>query len=322
DHVYAMWSVFDGNSVKIHESISRDRGQTFTAPTQISVRSQTGPATTYVYPSVDAAGNLYVALASFASASGSVDADIYVTRSTDDGETFSPWVKVAHSTGNPGDFVNGNFRDGILESFAASQTYPGHLYVTYEQWDGTQMDVKLSESIDGGFVWRDRGIVNDATNSATTDQFQPSVAAGVGGAVGVAFYDRRGTCPADQSVAAGNAGAGNTCADVTLQAYRETGMGTYSTPAGSNARMTLNAFDPSQPVQHVDGLGQQACSAHRDPCTEVFLGDYFGLAVSAGNFYGLFVSTHYPSNVKADEGGRVYYQQQVLATVPRAQLGL
>ncbi|MDX6510977.1 MAG: hypothetical protein QOE36_481, partial [Gaiellaceae bacterium] len=42
DHVYAMWSVFDGNSVKIHESISRDRGQTFTAPTQISVRSQTG----------------------------------------------------------------------------------------------------------------------------------------------------------------------------------------------------------------------------------------------------------------------------------------
>jgi hypothetical protein len=49
-----------------------------------------------------------------------------------------------------------------------------------------------------------------------------------------------------------------------------------------------------------------------------FIGDYFGLAVSAGNIYGLFVSTHYPSGVKADGGGPVYYQQQVLATVPRA----
>ena len=33
------------------------------------------------------------------------------------------------------------------------------------------------------------------------------------------------------------------------------------------------------------------------------------------------VSTHYPSNVTADEGGPIYYQQQVLATVPRAGIG-
>jgi hypothetical protein len=33
------------------------------------------------------------------------------------------------------------------------------------------------------------------------------------------------------------------------------------------------------------------------------------------------VSTHYPSNVTADEGGPIYYQQQVLATVPRAAFG-
>jgi hypothetical protein len=52
-----------------------------------------------------------------------------------------------------------------------------------------------------------------------------------------------------------------------------------------------------------------------------FIGDYFGLAVSAGNIYALFVSTHYPSDVPADGGGPVYYQQQVLATVPRSQFG-
>jgi hypothetical protein len=53
-----------------------------------------------------------------------------------------------------------------------------------------------------------------------------------------------------------------------------------------------------------------------------FIGDYFGLAVSTGNIYVLSVSTHYPSSVQADEGGPVYYQQQVLSTVQRSALGL
>jgi hypothetical protein len=52
------------------------------------------------------------------------------------------------------------------------------------------------------------------------------------------------------------------------------------------------------------GLGQIACTGVDDPCTEVFIGDYLGLAVSDGNIYGLFVSTHYPSSVRADEGGK------------------
>ena len=57
--------------------------------------------------------------------------------------------------------------------------------------------------------------------------------------------------------------------------------------------------------------------AHEDPCTtNAFIGDYFGLAISGGNIYALMVSTHYPSDVQADGGGPVYYQQQVLATVP------
>jgi hypothetical protein len=33
------------------------------------------------------------------------------------------------------------------------------------------------------------------------------------------------------------------------------------------------------------------------------------------------VSTHYPSGVQGDDGGPVYYQQQVLATVPRTEFG-
>ena len=76
------------------------------------------------------------------------------------------------------------------------------------------------------------------------------------------------------------------------------------------------------PDQHVGGIGQMACAGHRDPCTtNAFIGDYFGLAISQGNIYALFVSTHYPSSVPADEGGFVYYQQQILATVPRSAIG-
>jgi hypothetical protein len=56
-------------------------------------------------------------------------------------------------------------------------------------------------------------------------------------------------------------------------------------------------------------------------CAVEFIGDYFGLAISDHNIYGLFVSTHYPSDVTADDGGPVYYQQQVLATVARADFG-
>jgi hypothetical protein len=106
---------------------------------------------------------------------------------------------------------------------------------------------------------------------------------------------------------------------VSLQAYHDNG--TTVTPVESNVRITHYAWDPSEPVQHVGGIGQVACSGHDDPCTDVFIGDYFGLALSNNNVYGFFVSTHYPSGVRADEGGRVYYQQQVLAAVPRSGFG-
>jgi hypothetical protein len=65
-----------------------------------------------------------------------------------------------------------------------------------------------------------------------------------------------------------------------------------------------------------------ACAAVDDPCTESFIGDYFGLAISATRVYALSVSTHYPSSVRADDGGPVYYQQQVLSTLKRSDLGV
>jgi hypothetical protein len=53
---------------------------------------------------------------------------IYVTRSSDDGRSWSPFVPVTTVETLPGGCPpNTTFRDGITESFAASPTYPGHL---------------------------------------------------------------------------------------------------------------------------------------------------------------------------------------------------
>jgi hypothetical protein len=137
----------------------------------------------------------------------------------------------------------------------------------------------------------------------------------------VAFYDRRGTCPDDPSVLAQDVGAANTCIDTSLQAYKESETGLATKATSGNVRISDDAWDASNPAQHVGGIGQMACSGHDDPCTESFIGDYFGLAISPANIYTLGVSTHYASSVPADEGGPVYYQQQVLATVPRSGFG-
>jgi hypothetical protein len=185
------------------------------------------------------------------------------------------------------------------------------------------MGVRFSQSIDGGSTWSAPVTVNDNVDAAgaPTDQFQPSVAAVPGGAVAVAFYDRRQACPSDASILAADRGRDNFCIDTSLQAFKDTGAG--AVPVGSNARISQFAWDPEQPGQQVDGISQYPCAGHQDPCSKGrgFIGDYFGLAISNANIYALMVSTHYPSTVKADGGGPVYYQQQVLATVARASFG-
>ncbi|MGZ4352116.1 MAG: sialidase family protein [Gaiellaceae bacterium] len=329
DHVYAMWTTFNGaaGNGKINVAVSRDRGQTFSKPAVLTEPKYTSPANTYVYPSVGPDGTVYVAfVGGFDTTNKNRVGSVYVTKSTDDGVTWTPFTRAASPVENPnGYFANTRFRDGIIENFAASPDYPGHVYLTYEDWDpaaGTS-NVEFTQSTDGGLTWSAPVQVNDDADTAASDQFQPSVAAGSGGAVAVAFYDRRGTCPSDPSVLPADVGRANFCVDVSLQAFRDSGSG--AVPVGANVRVSKYAWDPEQPGQTIGGLSQYPCAAHTDPCPQGggFIGDYFGLAVSAGNVYALSVSTHYPEpGVSADDGGRVYDQQQVLATVARSALGI
>jgi hypothetical protein len=324
DHVYAMWTTFNGaaGNGKIRLAVSRDRGQTFSKAVTITMPGVTTPATTYVYPSVGSDGTLYVAyVGGFDTTNKNRVGHVYVTRSTDDGVTFAPPVEAATPRENPNGFLpNTLFRDGIIENFVSSPTHGGHLYLTYEDWDGDQFDVRFTQSLDGGLTWATPVRVNDVGRA---DQFQPSVAAGPDGAVAVAFYDRRADCPNDPSILPEHRGDANTCIDVSLQAYKDTGAGAVR--VGSNVRVSQFTWDPDQSQQKVGGITQYACAGHDDPCPagRGFIGDYFGLAISRANVYTFAVSTHYPSTtVVADDGGPVYYQNQVLGTVPRSTLGL
>jgi hypothetical protein len=328
DHVYAAWAVFNGSSpgqgIKVRMAVSRDRGQSFAKAVTLTPPSQVSAGATYVYPEIDAAGTVYVAVVSFPP--NGTASTIYVARSTDDAQTFGAFVPITTVNMAPaGVLPNTRFRDGITESFAASPTYPNHLYLTYEDWDPVagQMDVKFTQSTDGGATWTTPAVVNDNVDvpGAPTDQFQPSIAAGPNGAIAVAFYDRRGACPNDASILAADVGRVNFCIDTSLQAYKDSGSG--AVPVGANVRISQFTWDPEQPGQHLGGLSQYPCAGARDPCPtgSGFIGDYFALAISAGNIYILMVSTHYPSTVTADEGGPIYYQQQVLATVPRTGFG-
>jgi hypothetical protein len=316
DHVYATWDVINKNATKIRVAVSRDRGQSFSKAITLTSPSQSGPSNSSGYSSIDAAGNVYLGYES-SPVNGKGESSVFVTRSTDDGVHWGPFVRAASFTVHR--LPNTTFRLGIPESFAASPTYPGHLYVAYETWNGTSMDIMFTQSTDGGATWSAPVKVNDNVDASgqPTDQFQPEVAAGPNGAVAVAFYDRRDPCPGDPSVLPADAGKANFCINTSLQAYKDSGSG--AVPVGGNARITDFGWDPEQPGQSVGGLSQRVCSDAN--CAVGFIGDYFGLAISDHNIYGLFVSTHYPSDVTADGGGPVYYQQQVLATVPRSAVG-
>src|SRR5262249_46287335 len=132
DHVYAAWAVYNGQTTKIRIAVSRDRAQSFSKAVTLSAPSNTGPVVEFVYPTVDAGGNVYVAVAAD-KPTGNDQKTIYVARSTDDGVTWSKFIPVADASQLPGCCLpNTTFRDGILEHFAASPTHPGHLYMVWE----------------------------------------------------------------------------------------------------------------------------------------------------------------------------------------------
>jgi len=237
----------------------------------------------------------------------------------DDGRTWSDFSRVASTTVLRSCCLAGsNVHDGVVEFLDASRELPGHAYVVFESVRGANVDVLLSATRDGGRTWSAPAPV--ATAPATADRFQPVVASGPGGVVAVSWYDRRFPCPDSAAVLPEHRGVRGWCIATMLRPYRDNRA--WLEPTRDELVATRRPWDPYEPAQHRGGIGQLACEDPEDPCGEIFIGDYFGLAVTPKRVQVLSASTAYPSAVHADEGGPIYYQQQLLAIVPRGPLGL
>ena len=170
---------------------------------------------------------------------------LLLTISRDAGATFSPPDPVLR-LGTMPTTLEGGFRAATLPQLVIAPDSGDLLVVWNDRRDGTP-DVWLSRSTDGGETFSTPIRVNRV---AANDQFQPTSAAGQGGTVVVAWFDR-------------SADPDNRLADVSIA--RSTDGGATFGPA---VRVSTQRFDP-------------ALAAPRDRNGARFFGDYQGLALTA-----------------------------------------
>ena len=294
--VFAAWAVFNGFSVVVKSSFSHDGGATWSNPTILSSPSIDQPQNTFVYPRFAPNGDLFVAFTNFPTKQqqrGSFE-KVFVLKSTDGGETFTNQGLAATFNTAPAVYQNTSFRDGIDDYFQVSP-FDGSLLLAYQDFnlEGTgTTDIFAMISKDGGLSWSTPILVNDDPNTAATDELQPAIAASPTGRIAVSFYDRRLACPTnDSNIIPAHFGATNFCLNTSVQFYNANLV-----PIGHNVRASARTWDPEQQrVTTRGGLG--------------FIGDYFGLAMSATRTFVLNVST-------ADLGANpAHFQQQILQTL-------
>ncbi|CAE6797016.1 sialidase family protein [Nitrospira defluvii] len=171
--IYAAWQDYRRNQADIYFAKSIDGGKTFTE--NLRVNDDVGRAG-QLYPSlaVDAGGTIYLAWHDFRKG----NQDIYFSRSTDGGKTFSRNVRVNDDPGTDGQFN---------PSLAVDDG--GAVYVAWHDLREGQADIYFARSIDGGQTFSPNRKLND--DRGETYQFHPSLGAGVTGAVAVAWEDYR-----------------------------------------------------------------------------------------------------------------------------------
>jgi hypothetical protein len=153
-------------------------------------------------------GEVYVAWEAFA---GFLAREIDIRKSTDNGLTFDPAVKVADvAPVGDGFLLQGAFRAAFefpsLAVDGSGTATNGHVYLTWhngsmtvdDELSGTYSyaDVLVSRSTDGAATWSAPVTVNDNPEPLPggfgTDQYQPGLAVNnKNGELGVCFYDRR-----------------------------------------------------------------------------------------------------------------------------------
>lgn len=189
---------------------SLDGGATWDVPVVIAEVCGFEPLVQGSQVAVGPGGEVYVAWEAFASF---LTREIDIRKSTDNGLTFDPAVKVADVTPvGDGFLLQGAFRAAFeFPSLAVDRSGTatnGHVYLTWHNGSLTvgdefslsgtysYADVLVSRSTDGAATWSAPVTVNDNPEPLPpgfgTDQYQPGLAVNnKNGTLGVCFYDRR-----------------------------------------------------------------------------------------------------------------------------------
>lgn len=313
--IYAMWTLFVLNPSVIYESHADARPDgthtDWTAP-QVLPTVPGKRWDSYLLPHVAPDGSIWTTTTNNPSQQGFAYANISLIWSTDGGASWQGPRPVRQNISVPS-YQNTTFREGIVNTFAVGVSRTGNnypLYVSYEEGSTGLSIVYLMASYDGGQSWTSPIQVND--NAAPVDALQPNLTVAPGGAVAVAFYDRRLPCPAGgaEAVNAGLAldtanpnyagplppyGAANYCVNTSVQLYSP-----VLAPQGHNIRLSAHTWDPQLNAPHT------SCPT----CFSTFIGDYFGV-ISNGAY--LFTTSTSTFN---DGTNPNYHQQQVIARLP------
>ena len=210
-NVYLLTRYFDRIIYgAVHLHVSHDDGQTWT--TDIPVSDPSHEDCDGLSMAVAADGTLYAAF-------GEYPRDVmsfYLDRSTDGGRSWGPDQLI---TGAPitktgtldykghrmvlvGDADDRAFLMSTNPVIAVAPGDPQTVYVVWNdgRWDqgymygghfGQHGDIAFTRTTDGGQTWSTPVRLNDDPVGNGVDQFQPSLAIGPGGVLGVSWYDRR-----------------------------------------------------------------------------------------------------------------------------------